>query len=165
VAFEKGVPTLPASFQTSELKSWTEQSEELKKFSGTASYSITFEKPASDAAVFMLNLGEVHESASVYLNGEKLGTLLGPTYQLEIDADRFQPTNELEIRVSNLMANRIIDMDQNGENYKIFYNINFAANKRENVGIDGLFTAANWSPLPSGLLGPVSLIPLKRKEF
>lgn len=161
VAFERGGPTLPASFKTSELESWTEQSEELAKFSGTASYKTTFDMPDGEAAAFVLDLGEVHESASVYLNGEKLGTLLGPTYQMVINAESLQPSNELEVKVSNLMANRIIDMDKNGEVYKKFYNINFAANKRENVGPDGLFTAAKWTPLPSGLLGPVSLNPLK----
>lgn len=32
VAFEKGGPTLPDSYKISELKSWTEQSDELKNF-------------------------------------------------------------------------------------------------------------------------------------
>ncbi|WP_167619341.1 glycosyl hydrolase [Maribellus sediminis] len=161
VAFERGGPTLPASYKTSDLKSWTEQSEELAKFSGTASYKTTFEMPNGEATAYLLDLGEVHESASVYLNGEKLGTLIGPVYGIEIKAESLKQANELEVKVSNLMANRIIDMDKNGEVYKKFYNINFAANKRENVGPDGLFTAAKWTPLPSGLLGPVSLNPLK----
>ncbi|KOH45304.1 glycosyl hydrolase [Sunxiuqinia dokdonensis] len=164
VAFEKGGPSLPASYQTTELKSWTEQSDELKKFSGTASYQISFDKPQAEASAYLLDLGEVHESASVYLNGEKLGTLVGPSYQLSIDPSLLKETNELEVKVSNLMANRIIDMDKNGVNYKKFYNINFAANKRENVGPDGVFTAAHWEPLPSGLLGPVSLTPLEIKN-
>ena len=161
VSFVKGGPTLPASFKTSKLKSWTEFSDELKKFSGTAAYRITFGKPENGAGVFRLDLGEVCVAATVYLNGEKLATLTGPVYQTEIDNALLKENNELEIRVSNLMANRIIDMDKNGVNYKKFYNINFAANKRENLGSDGLFTAARWEPLPSGLIGPVDLIPMK----
>jgi hypothetical protein len=62
------------------------------------------------------------------------------------------------------MANRIIDMDKKGMNYKRFYNINFAARKQENRGPDGLFTAANWEPVRSGLIGPVSLTPLSLKN-
>ena len=34
----------------------------------------------------------------------------------------------------------------------------------ENRGADGLFTAAKWSPKPSGLLGPVTITPLKFVE-
>lgn len=164
VSFEKGGPTLPASYQTTELQSWTKQSDELAKFSGTASYQISFEKPEDEAPAYTLNLGEVHESASVFLNGKKLGTLVGPTYQLTIDAAKLQETNELEIKVSNLMANRIIDMDKSRVNYKKFYNVNFAAHDRDNVGPDGTFTAARWEPFDSGLMGPVSLTPLRMEN-
>ena len=164
VSFKKGGPTLPASYKITELQSWTEQSDELKKFAGTASYQISFEKPPIEASAYLLDLGEVHESASIYLNGEKLGTLLGPTYQLAIDSDKLKETNELEIKVSNLMANRIIDLDKNGVNYKKFYNVNFAAHDRENIGNDGVFTAARWKPVDSGLMGPVSLTPLEIKK-
>ncbi|MGV8093852.1 MAG: glycosyl hydrolase [Mangrovibacterium sp.] len=160
ISFTKGGPALPASFKTAELKSWTEQSDELKKFSGTASYRISFDRPATEAQAWELDLGRVCESAEVSLNGEKLGTLLGPDWTLIIEATRLKDTNELEILVTNLMANRIIDMDRSGVNYRKFYNINFPARKRENVGSDGLFTAASWEPLESGLLGPVTLSPL-----
>lgn len=68
--------------------------------------------------------------------------------------------NLLEIKVANLMANRIIDMDRKEQPWKIFYNTNMPARKRENLK-DGLFNAAAWSALPSGLLGPVTLTPMK----
>ncbi len=67
-----------------------------------------------------------------------------PTYQLSIRTEHLNQINELEIKVSNLKANRIIDLDKTGVAYKKFYNINFAANKCENVGKDGLFTAKHW---------------------
>lgn len=165
VSFVKGGPTLPASFNTTELKSWTTYSDELKKFSGTASYHISFAKPEVDALVWELDLGHVCESATVYLNGQKLGTLVGPIYRFEIESEWLKETNDLEVRVSNLMANRIIDMDKRGENYKKFYNINFAAHERKNIGKDGLFTAADWVPLDSGLMGPVSLTALQLKKM
>ena len=34
----------------------------------------------------------------------------------------------------------------------------------ENRGEDGLFTAAGWKPLDSGLLGPVTLVPLRPRK-
>ena len=161
VNFIAGGPGLPAPYKTSELGSWTSQSDELKKFSGTASYRIRFVRPAVEAPAWELDLGRVCESAVVSLNGEKLGTLVGPAWKMIIDTKKLKDTNELEIHVTNLMANRVIDMDKRGENYKKFYNINFAARSRENLGEDGLFTAAGWEPLESGLIGPVSLSPVE----
>ena len=163
VSFTKGGPQLPETYQTSSLNSWTGQSDELKKFSGTGSYKISFNKPEGNAPAYLLDLGDVEVSAIVYLNGEKLGTVVGPKYQLTIDATKLKASNELEVQVSNLMANRIIDMDKHGENYKKFYNVNFAAKVRADVGKDGLFTAVHWDPLPSGLLGPVTLTALQPK--
>lgn len=164
IDFVKGGPTLPNSFTTKNLKSWTEHSEELKWFSGTAGYKTTFEKPGFEATAYMLDLGEVYESAQVYLNGEKLATLVEPEFKLNIDAGKLQNTNTLEVLVTNLMANRIIDMDKRGVNYKKFYNINFAARLRENLNEDGIFTAKHWKPLESGLIGPVKLIGLNLKN-
>ena len=42
----------------------------------------------------------------------------------------------------------------------LFYNVNFPARLPENRGPDGLFSAAKWEALESGLLGPVTLTPL-----
>jgi hypothetical protein len=47
-------------------------------------------------------------------------------------------------------------MDKNNLPWKIFYNTNMPARRRENVK-NGLFDASLWKPLPSGLLGPVTL--------
>ncbi|WP_319226916.1 glycosyl hydrolase [Draconibacterium orientale] len=164
ITFEKGGPTLRASLKTKELKSWSVQSEELQKFSGTASYKTNFKIAESGDNNYLLDLGEVHESAEVWLNEHKIGTLIGPVFQIILPQALLQAQNTLELKVTNLMANRIIDMDKNQVNYKKFYNINFAAHDRENVGTNGTFTAANWEPLPSGLLGPVRLIQLTEKD-
>jgi len=164
INFVKGGPTLPGSYITKKLESWTEHSNELEWFSGTANYKTTFERPNFKATAYMLDLGNVCESADVYLNGEKLATLVGPEFQLTIEANRFQDKNDLEVQVTNLMANRIIDMDKKGINYKKFYNVNFAAHDREDMDENGLFTAKNWKPLESGLIGPVKLIGLKPKK-
>jgi hypothetical protein len=65
------------------------------------------------------------------------------------------------VDVTNRMANRIADLDRRGVAWKKYYNVNFPARLRENRGPDGLFTAAGWKPLESGLLGPVTLQPVR----
>ncbi len=162
VSFVEGGPSLPESFDTSELVSWTEKNEEMKKFSGTAKYSIQFDKPAKINTAYKLSLGEIHESATVILNGKKLGTLVGPEYSIIIDASLLKEKNNLDILVSNLMANRISEMDKRGIKYQKFYNINMSAKKRENYK-NGIFSAEKWEPQPSGLLGPVVLQGLNKK--
>jgi hypothetical protein len=69
------------------------------------------------------------------------------------------------VLASNLMANRIADLDRRGVPWKKFYNVNFPPRLAANRGPDGLFSAAKWTPLPSGLVGPVTLTPLRAKTF
>ena len=67
--------------------------------------------------------------------------------------DQLRASNVLEVSVTNLMANRIAALDRAGVRWKTFYNVNFPSRLPENRGPDGLFTAAKWEPLDSGLLG------------
>jgi len=161
--FIDGGPTLPAPLQLDSLKSWTELGREAgRDFSGRASYTLTFPRPGGPTEHWRLDLGTVHESAKVRLNGQELGTLIGPAFGVTFDASLLRDRNELEITVANLMANRIAAMDRQQVHWKRFYNVNFPANQRANSGSDGLFDASRWEPRPSGLLGPVTLTPLRR---
>ncbi len=161
VEFIDGGPKLPVTETKPQLNDWTQWNTDLASFSGTARYTLQFSKPAEEADRWLLDLGEVHESAKVLLNGELVGTLIGPTFQIPINNSQLKADNTLEIEVSNLMANRIADMDKRGVFWKKFYNVNFPARRAKNRGKGGLFDASNWTPLPSGLLGPVTLTPLK----
>ena len=153
---------MPPPIKTTELKSWTELGgDDAKAFSGTGSYTISFNKPTQVASAWTLDLGKVDHEAEVFLNGVKIATLIGPKYVVTIPAAQIKAINKLEVRVANLMANRIIDMEHKNIPYKIFYNTNFPAHDKENRGADGLFTTAGWAPKPSGLLGPVTLSPVK----
>ncbi|MBN2029148.1 glycoside hydrolase family 2 protein [bacterium] len=158
VQFIKGGPELPNSIQTDTLMSWTDfHGEEVKIFSGTAQYVTTFPKPDGDGDTWLLDLGQVNESACVILNGENLGTTILSPFQIHIPKELMKDENRLEIDVSNLMANRIADLDRRGVQWKKFYNINFSARRPENRGEDGVFNASRWPPRPSGLIGPVIL--------
>ncbi len=164
ISFTDGGPELPATAKQTTLTSWTElASPEVKRFSGTAKYSINFAKPAETALAWQLDLGQVYETADVYLNGAKLATLIGPDFTFNIPTTLLKPSNMLEVSVSNLMANRISDMDRRNIPYRIFYNTNFPSRLRENRGADGLFTAVKWLPKPSGLVGPVRLVALGKE--
>jgi hypothetical protein len=161
--FIDGGPKLPPAFKFTQLQSWTAlQGLEVKDFSGTAAYSINFRRPRGKAPAWMLDLGKVDVTAQVFMNGTLVATLIGPGYRVTIPAAMMHKWNSLEVRVSNLMANRIAYMDRNGISWKKFYNYNFPAHYRENRGANGLFDASKWAPLDSGLSGPVTITPLGR---
>ncbi|HEX6068952.1 MAG TPA: glycosyl hydrolase, partial [Longimicrobiaceae bacterium] len=160
--FVEGGPELPAPVRTRRLGSWTElEGEAVKRFSGSATYSLSFPRPAGVADAWILDLGAVHQSARVTLNGESLGTLLGPVYRVRVPASLLRAENRIEVTVTNLMGNRIADLDRRKVFWKKFYNVNFPSRLRENRGPNGLFDASGWAPQPSGLGGPVTLIPVE----
>ncbi|MBO0863109.1 MAG: glycoside hydrolase family 2 protein [Chloracidobacterium sp.] len=159
--FVSGGPELPAAIETDKLGSWTDlEGEAVKRFSGTAVYSISF--TGHRRGDWALDLGRIAESARVKLNGKEIGALISSPYRIQIPEELLKEENTLEIAVSNLMTNRIIDLDRRGVKWKKFYNINMPAHRRENAGPDGLFTTAGWTPRESGLIGPVALIPVER---
>ncbi|WP_183559643.1 glycosyl hydrolase [Mucilaginibacter sp. SP1R1] len=160
LSFTEGGPTLPQPVKIDQLKSWTELGDEFKAFSGTGTYSINFKKPVQNVIAWQLNLGKVYENAEVYLNGQKLATLLGPQYVVIIPSAKLKAVNQLQIKVANLMVNRIIDMDKKNIPYRIFYNTNLQSHSPGSKGADGLFTAIKWDPKASGLVGPVTLNPV-----
>lgn len=161
LTFLKGGPVLPGQVQIKESILWNDlEGETYKAFSGSATYQTSFPKPTAKADFYRLSLGEVYHSARISLNGKYLQTLISAPFTIDLPASVFKKENRLEITVSNLMGNRIADMERKGEPYKIFYNINFPAKEGQNRGADGLFTAIGWLPQKSGLAGPVTLVPL-----
>ena len=163
--FISGGPVLPQATAVTNLQSWTALAiDGIKEFSGTAQYSINFIRPSAKADAWLLDLGDVKETATIILNGKKIATLIGPSYSVTIAAEQLRPDNELKLIVTNGMANRIIDLEKKGVQWKKFYNVNMPARLAENRGADGLFTAVKWQPMPSGLIGPVTITPLKLEK-
>lgn len=165
VKFEEGGSVLPATKEIAKLSSWTTwEGNGYMYFSGTASYSSTFNKPGGKYEFLQIDLGSVGESCDVFVNGEKVATLLGPVYSVIVPSSKLKATNTIRVEVSNSMANRIIEVDKSGANWKKFYNTNFPSRLAENRGADGLFTPAKWSPRVSGLMGPVTITPMQLKK-
>jgi hypothetical protein len=155
---------LPPGATRAALRSWTELGGEAERFAGTARYHLEFDaaelirragRPDPAADRWALDLGDVRESARVRLNGEAVATAWSVPFVVQL-GDRVKPgRNVLELEVTNLAANRIRDMDRRGVPWKIMREINF-------VDINYKpFDASGWALKPSGLLGPVRLIPLR----
>ena len=163
--FIAGGPELPARIETEKLPSrfmdrfrWRSR----EAFFRHGRLYDLFRRARGRAGDWALDLGRVAESARVKLNGNELGVLINAPYRIRIPKELLKEQNTLEVAVSNLMTNRIIDLDRRGVNWKKFYNTNMPARRRENAGPDGLFSAARWTPRESGLIGPVALIPVER---
>ena len=154
VSFLDGGPSLPPSFETSSLGSWTEQKNEAyRNFSGTALYRLEFDLKEKSPA--LLDLGEIANTAKVRLNGMNVGTCWSPPHRLDVGDLLVEGKNVLEVEVTNLAANRIADLDRRKVPWKAFHEINFVNIDYKN------FDASGWLPLPSGLLGPVTLVRTK----
>ncbi|MGB6220758.1 glycosyl hydrolase [Haloferula sp.] len=155
IRFVDGGPVLPADIKVKDLRSWTEIGDrETLRFAGTARYCTSVNVPAGTDD-WEIDLGEVRESARVFINGKEVAGLYSIPYSARVG--RFLKTGEnlLEIEVTNLSANRIRDLDIRNVNWKIFREINFVDQKYRS------FDASEWSLTPSGLLGPVTLTPMK----
>lgn len=136
--------------------SWTDLSfEGAQTTMGTACYSTTFtvDNPAG-AGEWLLSLGDVRESARVRINGREVATLWAVPYRCCIGQYLHAGENTLEVEVTNLPANRIADMDRRGVKWRIFKDINIAALGYKKGDY------ARWKPVPSGLLGPVQIVPV-----
>jgi hypothetical protein len=155
VEFIKGGPELPPPARIQIPGSWTElPGEAVKRFGGTARYRIEFDAPAQRADEWLLDLGDVRESARVRLNGRELAVAWSLPFTVRLGSVLQARGNVLEIDVTNLPANRVRDLDIRKVDWKIMKDINLASLKYKALD------ASQWALAPSGLLGPVRLVPL-----
>ncbi|MCF7974251.1 MAG: glycoside hydrolase family 2 [Phycisphaerae bacterium] len=152
VQFVEGGPTLPKGFSTDTLQCWTQLGDtEARRFAGSAQYSISVEVPDRPGHRWTLDLGDVRESARVWVNGKPAGVAVAHPFHVDVTEQIEPGENEICIEVTNLSANRVRDLDQRGVDWKKFQDINL---------VDHLykpFDASVWDLTHSGLLGPVTL--------
>ena len=132
-----------------DLHSWTESANPVVRYySGTAVYYTDFTVARESLDSFesiSLDLGEVKNIAEVILNGKPAGVLWKAPFRTEdIKPLLKEGRNTLEIKVTNLWRNRMIGDVQPGEKNPV------TAIRR--------FYKAGDELLPSGLLGPVTVI-------
>lgn len=151
--FAKSEPEVKDTLHLQTLKSWTETGNELLKINmGTGIYKTTFtiDKLHSDA-LYVLQLGDVRESARVYVNGHFVTTVWAAPFECTIGKFLKQGLNALRIEVTNLPANRIADYDRRNVKWRIFNEINFVDRNYKATGY------AHWKPMESGLCSPVKI--------
>jgi hypothetical protein len=105
----------PFSIDRFPLQDFSQSGEDrLKYFSGTATYSqtIAFNKELVHGNRLVLSLGQLEDIAQVRLNGQLVGTLWYPPYDVEITDFARQGDNLLEVAVTNNWANRLIGDEQ-----------------------------------------------------
>jgi len=144
----------PARLQLARLEPWTANPDDgVKYFSGTATYTKTFEASQTwlrPGAKLLLDLGTVKDLAEVSVNGKPLATLWKPPYQLDATGALKPGANQLEIRITNQWSNRQMG-DRLGP-----------AEKRVLPPATGLMMGGGrggpQTPAESGLIGPVTLI-------
>ncbi|NQU23176.1 MAG: glycoside hydrolase family 2 [Candidatus Nealsonbacteria bacterium] len=159
VQFTEGGPVLPRRVSMDDLRCWTESGDDnADRFAGAARYTITVDLPASDADGWVLDLGDVRESARVWIGGKAAGLVVAHPFRVDVTGLLKPGNNEIAVEVTNLSANRIRDLDRRGVDWKKFHDINF---------VDQMyrpFDASTWDPKPSGLLGPVTIQPYRIRE-
>jgi hypothetical protein len=144
----------PAAIVVDTLKSWTLNSDSgIKYFSGTGTYTLNIEAAENwfnTGNELWIDLGEVKNLAEVLLNGKSLGVVWKKPFRVSASEVLKPGPNKLEIKVTNLWVNRLIGDQQPGIARKYTYTTQD-------------FYRADSPLLPSGLLGPVTIISFTAK--
>jgi hypothetical protein len=133
-----------------QLISWPDSTDDgIKYFSGTATYRKDVTIPAEFLTAgrhAYLDLGNVKNLAEVSVNGKSLGILWKTPFRVDLTTVATTGVNHLEIKVTDLWPNRLIG------------DAKLPKEKQITWASQSIYTAD--SPLlPSGLIGPVQLIP------
>jgi len=167
----------PAETTFENLIPWNEHPDDaIRYFSGDGIYRKTLEVKKKKGRHIWLDLGEVEVIATVRVNGKEVGTLWKPPFLMDITDALQKGENELEIRVSNLWVNRLIGDEQFSPDMKF-------DSRGELLELPGWFVNNTTRPeqgrktfttfrhyegtealMPSGLVGPVSLITRTENE-
>ena len=157
LSFTESAPAINSTYTLDNIQTWeTLNNDTAKIMMGTGVYTTTVNMTKDEAkAKWAINLGDVRESARVYVNDNFVGCAWSVPFILDCK-DAFKAgKNTLRIEVTNLPANRISEMDRQGVKWRKFDEINV-------VDINYKKTSyANWEAVKSGLNSSVTLLKLK----
>ena len=132
--------------KTSELTDWSKSDiNDIKYYSGHADYTTTFRLKRKPKGDIMLDLGNVADIATVYVNGKKCGTAWTAPYAVDITKAVKRGRNTLKIVVVNTWANALQGNDLGTPPF-------------EGIWTNGKYRRAEKELLPAGLLGPVKIV-------
>ena len=147
-------PRVKETFTLPNPQTWESLSPEAAVTMGTGVYTTTIRLSAKQAKQqWLIDLGDVRESARVYINNKFIGCAWAVPFILDCGDALKKGKNTLRIEVTNLPANRISYLDRKHVPWRKMKEINM-------VDINYQKTSyADWAPMPSGLNSPVRLIP------
>lgn len=156
LSFTEEAPKVGKTFKLDKLQTWESLDDDSVKVTmGTGVYTTSVKftaKQLKNTKGWIMDLGDVRESARVYVNGKLLGCAWSVPYQLDL-GKAFKPgMNTIRIEVTNLPANRIADLDRRGVKWRKFNEINVVDINYKKT------TYENWEPVPSGLNSWVKLM-------
>lgn len=153
LSFTGESPRVADTFRLNALMPWQSLSDSAAVTMGTGVYTTTFKLSASQARKqWLINLGDVRESARVYINGQFVGCAWSVPFILDCGNTLRKGKNLLRIEVTNLPANRIADLDRRGIEWRKMEEINVVDINYKNTKYD------HWTPVPSGLNSKVTLV-------
>ena len=154
LSFLESSSSVTQTFDIDSLRTWEGLNAQTSELMGTGVYECDFHLNDAPQHAWQLDLGDVRESARVFVNGTDIGCAWAVPFILEIPQGVLhEGENHLRIEVTNLPANRIAALDRQNIPWRKFEDINLVdINYRRT-------TYADWPPVPSGLKGPVRLIP------
>lgn len=137
----------------------------LRNAKGTATYTTIvklYKQQLKEADEWMLDFGDVRESAHVFINGQDAGIAFSVPFRLNVGKFLQPGANEIRIEVTGLCANYVAQMDRDGVKWRNFKNANIATlpGYHKDSKYD---TYSWWGTIPGGLNSEVKLIPLKKK--
>lgn len=150
----ESAPKVEKTFTLPTAQTWEGLDDDSVKVTmGTGVYTTTIKLDKKQAArKWEIDLGDVRESARVYINGKYIGCAWAVPFVLDCKDALKKGKNEIRIEVTNLPANRIAWMDRQGVEWRKFKEINV-------VDINYKKTKYNdWVPVPSGLNSEIKLI-------
>ena len=154
LSFTGEAPRVEKTFSLAAPQTWeTLDDDSARVTMGTGVYTTRVQLSKADAKrAWQIDLGDVRESARVYINGQLIGCAWSVPFVLDCRGALKAGTNEIRIEVTNLPANRIADMDRRGVKWRKMEEINV-------VDINyGRTTYDQWPPVPSGLNSGVKLV-------
>jgi hypothetical protein len=160
LSFPATQPTITGSFALDTLSAWTSVKgiPAATTCKGTSRYTTTvkFDKKQlkQKSTHWLLDLGDVRESAHVYVNGQDVGTLFAVPYRTDITPYLKAGDNRIEVDVTGLAANYVAEMDRQGTVWRKFKDANIANLKGGRVSYYG-----EWDVMPCGLNSVVQIIP------
>ena len=152
LSFVEEAPKVSQTFHLEKPQTWETLSKEAAITMGTGVYTTTFTLTKRQARQhWMIDLGDVRESARVYINGKFVGCAWAVPFILDCRNTLKKGKNELRIEVTNLPANRISDMDRRGISWRKMKEINVVDINYKKT------TYETWQPMKSGLNGEIKL--------